>query len=399
MAPRRRQQQQQQQQRRTESSASDRILARTYYNTKSSAGFASVRKLVNASGLPRKTVLKWLQAQPTYTLHAPARKQGYPTRRYIVHTVDEQWQADLADMVALSKYNKGYRYILTVIDLFSRYAWARPLRSKQGAAVAAAFKDIFRRDRRIPKRVQTDQGREFENSHVRSLFRRRNIELFSIKSAYKAAVVERFNRTLKDRLWRYFTANITLTWARNGALSDAVYAYNRSVHRTLKRRPIDIASGAVSVDTARDDQANNNNNNRSGSGKRYYDIHVGDTVRLSKVKGVFARGYLPQWTEEYFRVASIDQRHIPTTYQLRDSAGELVEGSFYRQEIQPIVVREDEDEFMVERVVRRQRRNGVGWALVKWAGHPNTMNSWVRQSDLRNVTHRQPRSSSTTNLR
>ena len=209
-------------QRRTEPSASDRLLTRTYYNAKSSAGFASVRKLVNASGLPRKTVLKWLQAQPTYTLHVPARKQGYPTRRYIVHTIDEQWQADLADMGALAKYNKGYRYILTVIDLFSRYAWARPLRSKQGAAVAAAFKDIFRRDGRIPKRVQTDQGREFENSHVRSLFRRRNIELFSIKSAYKAAVVERFNRTLKDRLWRYITANITLKRARNGVLSDTV---------------------------------------------------------------------------------------------------------------------------------------------------------------------------------
>ena len=98
-------------------------------------------------------------------------------------------------------------------------------------------------------------------------------------------------------------------------------------------------------------------------------------------------------------MVSIDQRHIPTTYQLCDSAGELIEGSFYRQEIQPIVVREDEDEFMVERVVRRQRRDGVGWALVKWAGYPNSMNSWVRQSDLHNVTHRRPRSTTTTNLR
>ena len=256
MAPPRQQQQQRPTRRQQLLSAdAKQLLKSLYYNPQSSAGYASIEKLVKASKLKRATVRKWLQSQPTYTLHAPARTQGYPTRRYIVHDIDEQWQADLADMSALANYNNGYKYILTVIDLFSRYAWARPLKSKRGAEVAAAFRDIFNNDKRVPKRVQTDQGKEFENRDVRTLFAQYNIELFSIKSAYKAAVVERFNRTLKGRIWRFFTANITNKWATNNVLSDAVAAYNHSVHRTLKRRPVDIHVG--NVDEVRAEQRSN----------------------------------------------------------------------------------------------------------------------------------------------
>ena len=117
----------------------------------------------------------------------------------------------MADVSLLEKYNKGNHFILTVIDVFSRYAWARPLKSKHGKEVAAALKDIFA-EGRIPKRLQTDQGKEFYNTPVRRLLDKHGIELFSIKSAYKAALVERFNRTLKHRIWRYFTSKFTSKW-------------------------------------------------------------------------------------------------------------------------------------------------------------------------------------------
>ena len=145
------------------------LLKTIYYDFKSSAGFASVKKLAEASGISEKQVKEWLKSQPTYTLHKTARKY-YPTRQYVVHDIDEQWQADLADVSLLAKRNKGYHFILTVIDLFSRYAWARPLKTKGGKEVASAFKSIFN-EGRIPKRIQTDQGKEFENQHVRKLFR------------------------------------------------------------------------------------------------------------------------------------------------------------------------------------------------------------------------------------
>ena len=351
------------------------ILKSIYYDPKHSAGFASVKKLADASRLSEKEVKEWLKAQPTYTLHTSARKH-YPTRHYIVHDVDDQWQADLADVALLAKRNKGYHFLLTVIDLFSRYAWVRPLKTKRGEEVATAFKDIFH-EGRIPKRVQTDQGKEFENRHVRRLFHEHNIELFSVKSAYKAAVVERFNRTLKTRLWRYFTANVTQKWT--DVLQDTVYAYNNSVHRMIQHKPAEVTP--ENVDELREIQQK-----RKKPPRGKMDIQVGDKVRISKVKSVFAKGYLPNWTEEIFTVSVINTKFRPTTYNLKDYQSEEIEGSFYRHEIEPII--KDDDVFMIEKIIRRQKRQGEKLMMVKWAGYPSSMNSWVRQADLEHITQR-----------
>ena len=346
------------------------VLQQIYYDPKHEAGYASIDKLMKASGLPRQQVLQWLRAQPTYTLHTMAR-HTYPTRAYVVHDVDEQWQADLADVSLLEGRNKGYHFILTVIDVFSRYAWARPLKSKHGKEVAAALKNIFA-EGRIPKRLQTDQGKEFYNPHVRRLLDENDIELFSIKSAYKAAVVERFNRTLKHRLWRYFTSRFTSKWT--DVLQDAVHAYNHSVHRMIKKRPVDVTT-AEAVDQVR---AQMQSRPKPPRGKT--DIQVGDKVRISKVKSIFAKGYLPNWTEEIFTVAEIDDHGTPRMYKLKDYQDQIIDGSFYREEIELII--KDDDTFLVEEVLRWQTRQGERWALVKWLGYPETMNSWVQESDL-----------------
>ena len=352
-----------------------RKLKEVYYNPKHPAGFASIQKLSKATGVSVKKVKSWLKEQPTYTLHRQARKK-YPTRHYIVHDIDEQWQADLAEVILIADKNQGYRYILTVIDIFSRYAWARPLRSKRGEEVANAFKDIFR-EGRIPRRVQTDQGKEFENRHVRALFREHSIELFSVKSAYKAALVERFNRTLKHRLWRYFTAENKQEWTK--VLQDAVHAYNHSVHRSIKRKPADVTS--ADVGDLRDEMLQ-----RREPPKGKDDIHVGETVRISKVKSVFDKGYLPNWTEEIFTVESVNRKHKPIMYKLKDYQNETVEGSFYRHEIQPIT--KSDDVYLVEKIIRRKREHGEMWCLVKWQGYPASMNSWVRERDVSQVTQR-----------
>ncbi len=351
------------------------ILKNIYYDPTRVAGFSSIKKLSEASGIKTKKVKEWLKAQPTYTLHKAARKK-YPTRQYIVHNIDEQWQADLADVTLIAGENDGYRFILTVIDIFSRYAWARPLKSKRGVEVAAAFRNIFN-EGRIPKRIQTDQGKEFENRDVRNLFEEHNIELFSVKSAYKAAMVERFNRTLKTKLWKYFTANLNQNWTK--VLQDVVKTYNNSVHRMIGRKPKDInASNAPEV---REENMRKRKKVSSTS-----DVEVGDQVRISKVKSVFEKGYLPNWTEEIFTVASINTKFSPIMYKLKDYNGDVIEGSFYREEVQP--VSHTDDTFLVEKVIRRQRRHNEEWCLVKWRGYPSSMNSWVRRSDIMYVSDR-----------
>ena len=317
----------------------------------------------------------WLKKQPAYTLHRQARKK-YPTRQYIVHDIDEQWQADLAEVGLIADKNQGNRYILTVIDIFSRFAWARPLKNKKGETVAQAFQDIFS-EGRIPKRVQTDQGREFENHHVRALFEEHGIELFSVKSPHKAALVERFNKTLKGKIYKDLTAENTLVWT--DGLQDAVHAYNHAVHRSIGRRPANVTQADVSE--MRDEMAM-----RKKPPKGKDDISIGEQVRISKVKSVFAKGYLPSWTEEIFTVASIERKHRPITYTLKDYNGNLLEGSFYRHEIQPVI--KEDDVYLVEKVIRTQRRGKETWCLVKWKGYPSSFNSWVRKVDIQDVMRR-----------
>ena len=354
----------------------EKRLKAIYYNPKHPAGFSSIKKLANASGYSVKKVKEWLKAQPTYTLHRQARKK-YPTRKYIVHDIDEQWQADLCDVQLIADQNDGYRYILTVIDIFSRYAWARPLKTKSGKEVAAAFEDIFK-EGRIPRRIQTDQGKEFENQYVNALFQKHNIELFSVDSPAKAPLVERYNRTLKHGMWRYFTMTTKQRWIH--VLQDFVWSYNHSVHRTIKRKPVDVTHAVVG------DVREKAFKNRPPS-KEKSDIKVGDTVRISKVRSVFAKGYLPNWTEEIFTVSSINRKTSPIFYKLKDYNGEVLKGSFYRQEIEPII--RDTDEYIVEKVLRTQKRDGEYWCLVKWAGYPSSMNSWVRKSDIFTLSDRQ----------
>ena len=351
-------------------------LKAIYYDPNHPAGFGSVSKLAKVSGFSQKKVKEWLQKQSTYTLHRMAKKK-YPTRKYVVHAIDEQWQADLADVSLIAKQNKGYRFILTVIDIFSRYAWARPLRTKSGKEVAAAFQDIFR-EGRIPKRVQTDQGKEFENRDIANLFRQHQIELFSVKSAYKAAIVERFNRTLKSKLWKYFTHSLKEKWT--GVLQNVVDSYNKSVHRTIGRRPIDIT---------KDNEGNVREEvfNKVGKAdKEKSDFKVGDTVRISKVKSIFAKGYLPNWTEEIFTVAEVNRKYTPITYKLKDYNDEIIEGSFYRHEIQKAT--QDDNLFLVEKIIRSRKRDNETWYFVKWKGYPSSMNSWVRKSDIGKVSNR-----------
>ena len=136
-------------------------------------------------------------------LHAPARK-NFP-RRVVVRGYDDLWQADVVEMRPYSRQNAGHNYILTVIDVLSKYAWAIPLRSKSGKEVATALRKIFREDARCPRNLQTDKGKEFYNADVREILDARKVNHYSTYSVMKASVVERFNRTLKNDTWKLFT--------------------------------------------------------------------------------------------------------------------------------------------------------------------------------------------------
>jgi len=206
------------------------ILHRIYYDPSHPAAFGGAGRLSKASGIALPAEEQWLQGQSSYTIHRPARKRGYLTRKCRVGGIDHLWQADLADMQAESRFNDGYKYILTVVDVFSRHGWAEPLKSKSPTHIKPAFSKIFRQGRKCIQ-LQTDQGTELESRTMQGFWEANRIEQYSVKSQFKAALVERFNRTLKAKMFNYFTHANTRRWLE--FLPKLVEGYNKADHAGL----------------------------------------------------------------------------------------------------------------------------------------------------------------------
>jgi len=202
------------------------LLHKIYYEPSHPSSFSSSQKLFdsakNHSNITLNEVKFWLSKQLLYTLHKQRRK-NFIRNRVIVENVNEQFQADLVDLQMFSKEKNGYKFILKCIDVLSKFAFAKPLKDKTGLSVMNALKEIFKS--RQPTKIQTDKGKEFLNSNVQLLFKKFKINHFTSEfEEIKCSNVERFNRTLKSKMWKYFTANGTRRWI--DILDEILISYN-----------------------------------------------------------------------------------------------------------------------------------------------------------------------------
>ena len=309
-------------------------------------------------------VRKWLMSQEAYTVHRPARKK-YLRNRTVAGGIDDIWQMDLVDLSKLSRFNGGIHYLITCIDVFSKYAWAIGLKNKTGDAVLKGFQQILKSGR-TPNKIHTDKGKEFINSKFKKFLEEKNIHLYSLNSELKASVVERFNRTLKEKMYRYFTFKNSYKYSN--VLDDFIESYNNSYHRTIKMAPNDVEKKIENkLKIATDDK------NVHAIG-----FKTGDTVRISKHKNIFAKGYTPNWTSEYFIVDKILPR-VPPVYVIKDLNGERIEGVFYKEELQKIIT---SDVYKIDKIIKKRKRNGINEYYVSWLGYPDSFNSWIKESDI-----------------
>lgn len=307
-----------------------------------------------------------LQRDLGYTLHKPRRRR-FPTVPVVVFGIDEQWTADLIEVINISRYNRGYRYLLTVVDVFSKHAWVQPLKSKTGKAVTEAMAKILKGGRK-PINLQTDDGKEFYNKTFQDLMKQKGIHHFSTRGDTKSSVVERFNRTLKERLYRYFTVKNTMTYVP--VLQDLVRGYNRSYHRSIKMAP-----DQVTLANSEDVWETLYGKKKKGKLKKPQ-LKVGDRVRLNKKFRQFKKGYLPGWTEEVFVIRRVRPGKV-TTYKVEEWDGTAVEGTFYAQDLQKVDVKDD-DLFRIDKIVKRKGDK----VLVRWKGWPVKYDSWVDKKGL-----------------
>ena len=226
--------------------------------------------------------------------------------------------ADLADMQLLSKCNKGFRSLLCVIDIFSKYAWVIPLKDKKCISIVNAFQEIFDDSKRKPNKIWVDKGSEFYNNSFKEWLKDNDIVMYSTFNNKQSVVAERFIRALKNKIYKYMTAISKNVYINN--LDDIVKEYNNTYHRTIKMKHIDV-KGNTYIDFKKEI------NNKDPKFK------IGDHVRISKYKNIFAKGYMPNWSEELFTIKKI-KNTVPWTYVINDLNVEEIIGTFYEKELQ-----------------------------------------------------------------
>ena len=289
-----------------------------------------------------------------------------------MNEIDDVWAADLVEMQEWSKVNKGYRYILNVIDCFSKYAWSVPLKDKKGETVLDAFKYIVNISNRKPAYIWVDEGKEFYNKDMTAWLKKEKITRYSTHGEHKSAIAERFNRTLKERMWHRFTAENTRNWI--DMLDDLVSKYNNSYHEAIRMRPVDASKkeneSEVWENLFRDDE----------QAKESKKFKIGDTVRISRIKGIFEHGFLPNWTEQIYKIHNINKSK-PVTYILKDLQDEIIEGGFYKEELQ----KTSQEVFRIEKVLKKKKIDGIEHGLVKWIGYSDKFNEWLPESKINSI--------------
>lgn len=343
--------------------------------------YKALKKENKLQGLKFNQVKNILSRINAYSLY----KQPYRPKRITAHAQvvtsgsNQQWQVDLIEFLSQHAHqNNGHRFLMAAIDVFNKKAYAYPLKNKGGEAVAEGLKQMFLEAPQIPRKVQTDAGKEFYNKHVQELFKKHNIRHFTTQNTEKAQIVERLNRTLKEKINKYFQHRNNKKWI--DIYKPIVESYNKSYHSSIGRAPVDVTQKTEGLTRGQ---------LYYGEGRIYKPqlpvlkdrgktISKGEYVRLLKAKRTFEKGYTRRWTTEVFKVSEILDREHPTRYKVIDLDGEHVIGSFYANELQ-VVPPPEEYSVKVIRVNKSKKE-----ALISF-NNINVKPSWVPLSRLKKI--------------
>ena len=350
-------------------------LDNVYLNIKNPHSYTSVANLRNSvsSKITDEDLKNYLQANMTYTLHKPVRKKMTHNKVKAV-AVDNVWAADLGDFQNISKFNDGVKYILFVIDVFSKYLFVRTLKSKKGEEVANQFADIIIKSERKPALLHSDEGGELWNSHMNKIMTELDILHYATGSQMKSGVAERVIRSIKQRMYKYFTHKNTFHYL--DVIDQIVLNYNKTVHSTTKYKPIDVNSknsDAIYEDVFADEPVTRDKS----------DLKIGDYVRIALLKGIYRKGYEESYSREVFIIDDITHKNkkVPM-YTLKEVDGETIKGSFLKEEVQKVVF-DPNATYPIEKIIETKGTGRNKIYLVKWLGWPKVFNSFVSAANIR----------------
>ena len=316
-----------------------------------------------------------------YSLHREY-KRGQRNPSYS-HFKRYQFQMDLVDIQELSSYNDGVRYIMTVIDTFTRYGFARLLLDKKASTVLTAFKSILKEAKENPKILVVDRGTEFNNKEFIKFCDDNNIKIYTPDSSIHAAYIERFNRTLQNLIYKFMTENETYRFIsrtlENGVeekmFSKILETYNNRRHRMIGTTPL-----LAETDKSKHIDI------RLRMSKYYSKIKtkkqifkIGDTVRIAIQKGKFSRGYKEQSNLEIFKIYDIKKTsEIPMYFLETYDKSEKIKGGFYDFELTKV----NFETFRIEKILKTRKVNGKIEHFVRWKGFNSNYDSWIEADNI-----------------
>ena len=340
----------------------NKLLFDKYYNIKKPSALGGVSKL----GIKNlKKANNFLHSQRVYTLHK-RRINKFQTKPVIVRGPYRQYQSDIIDLKKYAKFNNGFRYILNIIDVFSKYGYAIPMKTKTANETSAAFEKILTK-KNIPKTLQVDRDKAFLGHPFLNMLKKHKIKIFHTNTKLKASIIERFNRTLLDKIFKMFTARNTYTWFN--VLNTIVNTYNKTVHSTTKFKPQDVNHKNA------EEIWINTHFRRKPLPEKSPKFKTGDIVRISRDKDKFEKGYLTNFSEELFKVKK-KQSGKPNTYQLEDLKGAIIEGQFYEPELVKYNFKNEKEPFIIDAVLKEKGNR----LFVSWKGYGKEFDSWIPKS-------------------
>ena len=310
-------------------------------------------------------------------LHKPVR-HNFPKRYVFVRDMDHIWGADLVDMKSFAKDNDGFKYILMIIDVFSKYGWAVPLKFKSASATKAGLETVLSSGV-VPKKIWADKGTEFYNQILKQYLKKQNIDLYSTENEEKCSVIERWNRTIKTQLWKYFTANGTHRYI--DILQPLIDKYNSTKHRSIGFTPLDARKPANHGQVFKNlyyKKVKTLLNIPQTSRKPKF--HVGEKVRLAVQKDLFEKSYIINWSDRIYTIKEV-KNTLPYTYTVEDERGVEHKGRFYESELQ----KNNDERFRIEKVSDWKTEKGKRYGLIKWIGYDDTHNSWEPAEEIQKM--------------
>jgi transposase InsO family protein len=362
------------------------LLERIYGDYAQPGGFVGINQLHREANkvdpsIKQKDVQKFLESNLTYTLHKPKRVR-FKRLKTIPAGYMTDLQADLGDFQRLSRDNKGFKYLLVAVDVLTRQCFVAPIKGKTLSSMKEGFEEIFEQMPLKPDRLFTDRGREFISNDMREFFKEHQVQPYtSSHGAIKAGVAERFIRTIKSRLYKYFGDNKTRKWI--DVIHPIANAMNHSYCRVIGMRPIDvIPKNAMEVwrhvygDSLSAQKTMGEHKRRPPPIIQH---HAPNTlVRIARERTPFHKGYLPTFSEQIYRVNGVKSALKPITYEIYDDEGKkTLKGRFYDKELSKTTNKM----FRIEKVMgRRTTKEGVEQVRVKIYASKEPY--WVNLADV-----------------